>query len=232
MARKRGNKAPSYSPILGLLVIATLAGGGWYVWHHRSATTVVHEQPTATPVDMAEPRIDPSNEGKRVRITGEVRMDKPARDPRLGILSDSAVLWRKVEMLQWIEHCVAGKCGYALDWSERAVHSSAFHEKAGHDNPGAFPLSSETFLGENVRLGAFRVDNARVPDESGATPYPIRLEQLPENLAATFRVKDGVLVAATNAGQPEAGDLRVTYRVLPAGLKQTWSGVQRGDRLQ
>lgn len=233
MARKRGGKPGSYSPVLGVLVIAALAGGGWYLWHRRPAKTVAaRDEPLSAPVEIATPRIDASNEGKRVRVTGDVRTDKPAKDPRLGIRSDSPVLWRRVEMLQWIEHCVDGRCGYALDWSAMPVDSSAFRERAGHDNPGAFPFSSETFLGEHVRLGAFAVDSARVPDEGAARLYPVRVEQLPENLAATFRIKDGVLFAANNAEHPQAGDLRVTYRVLPAGQKQTWSGVQRGDRLQ
>ncbi len=177
-------------------------------------------------------RIDPANEGRHVRVTGDVLMDKPARDPQLGIRSGSPVLWRKVELLQWTERCPNAQCVYALDWSATHVDSSGFRDKAGHENPAGLPFASKTFLGEHVRLGAFAMDSADVPDETGAILYPVRPEQLPENLAATFRIKGGILFAATNAEHPDAGDVRVTYRVVPAGQQQTWSGIQRGDRLQ
>jgi Transmembrane protein 43 len=235
MARKRAGTQRSYSPLLGLLVIAGLGAGAWYVWrhHHRvDKPALEHSEPASATGDVAAMRIDPANDGRRVRVTGDVRVDKVAQDPQLGVRSDSAVLWRKVEMLQWSEHCAQARCDYTLDWSADPIDSSAFRDKPGHVNPSGFPFRSQTFLGEHVRLGAFSIDSPAVADAAASVSYPVRAEQLPENLAATFRARQGILYAAANAEHPEAGDVRVAYRVLPSGQKQTWSGIQSGDRLK
>jgi hypothetical protein len=231
MARKRPGKPDPYSPLIGLVVIAALGVGGWYLWHRQPGKPSGHVDASSMPVDIAGLRIDPANEGRFVRVTGDVRMDKAAQDPQLGIRSDSAVLWRKVEMLQWRERCAADRCGYTLDWAAEHIDSTGFRESAAHANPARFPFPNQAFFGEHVRLGAFEVDSAAVPDEGAAVLHAVRPGQLPENLAATFRIDRGVLFAATNAGHPEAGDVRVTYRALPSGQQQTWSGIQKGDRL-
>ena len=104
MARKRGGNLNSHSPLIGLLVIAALGAGGWYLWHRQATKPATsRNEPLPAPVEIAALRIDPVNEGRFVRATGDIRMDKPAQDPQLGVRSDSAVLWRKVEMLQWTE---------------------------------------------------------------------------------------------------------------------------------
>ncbi|MFI4969945.1 MAG: TMEM43 family protein, partial [Lysobacterales bacterium] len=79
--------------------------------------------------------------------------------------------------------------------------------------------------------GAYRVDATLAAAGVAPVAYPVRAAQLPANLAATFREQDGVLYAGANPQHPAAGDLRVSYRIVPAGPRHV-SGVQTGDRLK
>ena len=140
------------------------------------------------------------------------------------------VLLRTVEMLQWHEQCAAKSCVYALEWSPRPVDSRAFKTPQGHQNPSRLPFSSERFLAGEVRLGAFRIDPALAAGAAAPLAYPVRGAQLPPNLAATFRDRDGVLYAS-DAAHAAVGDLRVSYRIVaPTTLRLT--GMQDGDRLK
>ena len=53
--------------------------------------------------------------------------------------------------------------------------------------------------------------------------------ELPPNLAASFRDSDGMLYAGDPAHRA-IGDIRVIYRVIPAGTVEI-TGTQRGDRI-
>jgi len=232
MARKRSASGSYTSQLLGLAIIVALVGGAWYVRHRQAVAPVASGSHAASDaIEISADRVDPANEGRLVVVSGTVRANKPAQDPQLGIRSDSAILWRIVEMLQWTEQCDAGHCSYALDWSGQPVDSSTFHDKEGHANPVRLPFSSERFPGEGVHLGAFAIDPAFAADPADAIPYAVRAAQLPPNLAATFREKDGALYATVDAGHPTAGDLRVVYRVLAPG-PGSWRGIQSGERLK
>ena len=245
---KRARKASaSASPILGAVLLIVIAGALWFAWQQRAsmhrllptvpvATTPGVTNPgdaTKPPLAVSADRIDAANEGHALSVDGRLRASKPARDTQLGVSADAIALLRKVEMLQWREHCVASACDYALAWSEQPVDSSAFHERKGHENSTRFPFVSARFVADELRLGAFKLDAAlaaQAADASEPVVWPVHAKQLPPNLAATFRDREGVLYAGADADKPVAGDLRVSY-LIAAGGNQRMIGVQRGDRL-
>ncbi|GAA0723027.1 TMEM43 family protein [Dokdonella soli] len=226
----RARRGSPSSLIVVLLVIAAFAGAAWFALQRKP-----HRQPAAatpavsSPAAVAADRIDPANEGRNVIVSGTLRVAKPARDAQLGVSAEAVALLRQVEMLQWRETCTAKACDYALAWSATTVDSRAFREPAGHQNPAPLPFASERFLAGEVRLGAFVVDPVLAAEGSEAVAYPVHATQLPPNLAATFRERDGVLYTGTDHGA--AGDLRVSYRVVAAGERRL-SGVQVGNRLK
>jgi hypothetical protein len=228
MAR-RGRRSGGGRSLL-LLVVVVLAIGGamaWWLRHHPPATTA----PTApgTPAHAAVDRIDPGNEGRTVQLRGVLKVVRPARDASLAIQVEAVMLLRDVEMLQWQEHCAGTACRYALEWSPRRIDARAFREPAGHRNDTPFPFTSESFPAAEVRLGAYAVDATLAVVGAAPQPYPVTTARLPPNLAATFRNCDGALCTG-DPKQPAAGDLRVAYRIVPAGSR-SMTGVQQDGRL-
>lgn len=234
MKRKRGSRTPVL--LVTLLVVAVLAGAGWFLlhrWPHSAplwpVATATKPAPT-TPVEVAGDHVDPGNEGRNVVVSGALHVTGQARDSELGISADAVALLRQVEMRQWSEKCAAAACDYALIWSATPIDWHAFRDRNGHENSMPFPLSSQRFLATDVRLGAFHVDAALAAAAAEPVAYPVHVAQLPPNLAATFREQDGVLYIGASGSHPVAGDLRISYRIVPAG-EQRLSGLQSGDRL-
>jgi len=241
---KRARKgSPSSSPLVGVVLLVVIAAGLWFFWQrsattHRSASTApvaaTPSDSSKAPLAASAERIDFANEGRTLSISGNLRAGRPARDTQLGVSADAVALLRKVEMLQWREHCAASSCDYALAWSEQPVDSSAFRERKGHENATRFPFASARFLAGDLRLGAFKLDAALATaavEGSEGIAWPVHANQLPPNLAATFRERDGVLYAGADPGKPAAGDLRVSYRIVASGERQL-TGVQHDERLQ
>jgi hypothetical protein len=233
--------------IVAVVVIAALVLG--FLWLRKRASEPAPETPpsqtTQMPGDVSQAlavradAVDPANEGKLVKVSGDLVATTPATDSQLGITApDAIMLLRFAEMLQWQEQCPrgAGACTYQQVWSPQLINSSKFREPAGHENPARLPLTTARFSSAAVRLGAFTVDaatlgNYRLDASLRIKPTPIRVSasQLPSNLAPTFRDFNGALYA----GDPEhrkVGDVRVSYRIIPA-TKVDVVGIQRGNQL-
>lgn len=213
---------------LALLGFAALAAGaGWYFLRDRATSPLPDSDVQAVAVE----RIDAANEGRRVSIDGALRVVQPPRDRDLGIEAPQAVvLLREVEMLQWRESCEGAACSHRLGWASAPIDSNAFREPAGHANPASMPFGAARFEAGELRLGAFEVGASMAADGVDAVAWPVGITRLPPNLAATFRDCDGALCSG-DAANPASGDLRVRYRVVPAGARAL-AGVQRGDRLE
>jgi hypothetical protein len=239
--------------IVAVVVIAALVLG--FLWLRKrpaepapetTAPQAATTPPPKTGVDTTQAftvsadAVDPANEGKQVRVSGDLVAMSPATDTQLGITApDSIMLLRFVEMLQWQEQCQRGttECTYQQVWSPQVISSAKFREATSHQNPARLPLTTARFSSNAVRLGAFMVDaatlgNYRLEASLRIKPTPIKVStaQLPSNLEMTFRDFNGALYA----GDPEhrkIGDVRVSYRVIPA-TKVDLVGIQRGNRLQ
>lgn len=211
--------------LLGLLGLGVIAFAATRLLPDRSANGV----PAATRVPATP--VDPANEGRLVEVRGELRVGVPPRDPQLGVGGETAlVLERDVEMLQWFESCDGEACTYERVWAARPIDSDAFRDARQHANPGRFPFESARFPARDVRLGDFGVEVALAARDRAGRAWPVAIDQLPPNLAATFRVADGVLYTSADPERPEVGDVRVAYRIVPAGAARVIA-VQHGDAL-
>lgn len=209
--------------VVAALVVLAAAALAWQLQRARDRGPAHVE-----PVDVAQ--IDPANEGRRVSLRGRIEVAQPPHDTELGIQAvDAIALIRDVEMLQWREDCSAEPCSYRLDWATQPIRSDAFREPRGHANPASMPFATARFDARELKLGAYRIDPGLAAADIAEAAYPVRTEMLPPNLAASLRECDGALCSG-DAATPAAGDLRVRYRVVPAG-ERSLVGVQRGDRL-
>jgi hypothetical protein len=229
MARRKLASRTRYA--IFILAIAVIAAAAWFGYQHLNSQLVKAVTDKIAPVNVPADRIDPANEGHRVSITGNLAVDKPARDIDLDISADTPMLFRRVEMYQWREHCAAAGCNYAAAWSAQPVDSAKFHTPAGHENPAA-PFVSARFAAKDIHLGAFSVDPELAATQMHMLEFPVRAALLPSNLAASFRDADGALYAGGgDPAHPAVGALRVSYRILPIGAV-TLIGVQRGSKLE
>ncbi|MEO7325378.1 MAG: TMEM43 family protein [Dokdonella sp.] len=229
MARARRKKR-SPSMLVVALVLVAIAAAAWFVLQRYPHVLRLDSTPVATTTAaISSERVDPANDGHRISISGNLKVARPVRDPQLGINADAVALLRTVEMLQWRECGAPAGCDYELQWSQQPVDSSGF--KKGHENPAHLPFLSARFLADDIRLGAFKVDVALATVVTESTALAVHVAQLPPNLAATFRDHEGALYAGADPDHGAVGDLRVSYRVVPAGQVH-FTAIQEGDHLK
>ena len=223
------NMQKSAMPLAIVLLVVMAIGvigmfGGWNGILQRQAEPSV---PVSVPADS----VDPLNNERIVSVQGNLEFERPAVDVELGINDPgAAVLSRHVEMYQWRENCIADACTQSADWSQELVDTAQFKEELGHTNPGHFPFESQIFLAEGVRLGAFAPELDLVIAEIPMLSKPVRLAELPANLAASFSEFDGWIFAGNDPLNPAVGDLRINYRMIPGGTV-TLTGRQIGSQL-
>ena len=226
MARRRRRSNPR------LLLVGVAVAAAALAWFYRHQARSLFAGPGALSPATAEvsaARVDPANEGRRLRVSGSLQMTTPPRDAELGVGASGAVLLRKVEMYQWLESCAADDCRYTADWSERPVDSRHFRHPETHENP--LPrLTSARIAAGGLKLGAYPVGADLVAAQVAAAELPVRAADLPPNLAASFTDAGGVLYAGGDPAHPKVGELRIRYSVVPAGTAAL-TGVQRGGGL-
>lgn len=223
MARRRRRKSGRW-----LVAALVLVAAGLLAWQQRARIAALLPAGGKAPVNVSAQRIEPANDGREIRVAGRLEATGPARDAEFGISASAALLVRTVEMYQWRERCGAGGCSYDQAWSAQPIDAKAFRQPQGHDNP-APRLKSATFAADGLHLGAFRITPALLAARP-TLELPVHVADLPPNLAATFADSDGRLFAGGDPAQPQVGEVRVSYRVVPIGEIEV-TGIQRGDAI-
>lgn len=188
-------------------------------------------------------RVDPANEGKLVHVMGALAASGPAVDGEFGLRSTGGLrIVRRVEMFQWTEESESKtekKLGgseekttvykYAKAWSEQAVDSAKFRERAGHANP-QMTYRSRATLAPQLRLGAFTVPDRLLQGFGGAQALAATDEQaaaLQKRLNKPVAAVDGVLYIGRDPGQPAVGDYKISFmdvRLQPASIVARQAG--------
>ena len=163
-------------------------------------------------IQIVSDAVNPENEGKLTAASGKLDVtDETVSDSLFNVSVHTAKLMRTVEMYQWKEESKENNgnktYSYKQVWSENPIDSSGFHT-SGHENPGALPFTSQTFLAEEARLGAFVLSgdqkamlpgNAAVSDFSGTSA------------AEKGYTAAGEYLYSGASGSPKIGDVRVSY---------------------
>ena len=110
--------------------------------------------------DENKNKTDLKNENKLVFARGPLSFDEPAKDPDLQFAtSDGMVLFRNVEIYQWIRMRVwdantnMHKIEYRRIWSQKIINSDDYDEEHRNNNC-QMPFHSAEFYGK-VKLGDF-----------------------------------------------------------------------------
>lgn len=149
-------------------------------------------------------------------VAGELAASEPLIDPEFGIAVRALGLRRTVEMWQWqlLADAEPGAKRYQAIWSQQPIASVDFDPE--HRNP-AMPFMSAQWLSGSALLNGQPVSPALLQTLDGWQAQAAKIDLLPENLAAIFRVEDGQLFSGNVSEQPQIGDLRVSWQSLPSG---------------
>ena len=233
--RGKGVRRRRNSPlrlVLGATVLVAAAAIGWFAYRGGGQTVQATFQapaPAATAASPVPEHGEPANAGRDVKLAGKLSASASPRDAELGISAAAALLMRNVEMYQWRERCEGSACSYETVWSSQPIDSRKFREPRGHDNPPQ-RLVSRRFDAQDIRIGTVEIDPEVLAAQVAAVEYPVHAAMLPANLAASFSDAGGVLYAGGDPAHPKAGELRVSYRVVPLA-EVSLHGVQQGSRL-
>ncbi len=184
------------------------------------------------------------NEGKLVHVSGAVDSGEELFDEEWNVQAKAVKLIRTVEMYQWKEEEKSEskkKLGggtetvktytYSQEWSDEPIDSSQFQETAGHENPGAFPVESQTLVADPVKVGAFTLSTEQLDQLNNATDLKVdqaAAEQLPDEVRDQVKVAEGRYFLGANPAAPAVGDVRVSFSVVnPSQLSLV--GVQTGE---
>ena len=210
---------------VGILVMLVVAVGLRTDWQFTGARL------SDAAIAVSADSVDATNEGRLVSVNGRLSVHQPPEDPQLGLqVPEAVILVREVQMLQWQEACEPSPCSLHTTWSSELIDSKQFSEPAEENNPDRFPIASDRFVGREVRLGAFVPDPDLLVSSIGLTPRPISLDELSNNLAASFSISDNALFSGNDPEHPAVGDLRIRYSIVASG-KVSVTGIQQSSQL-
>ncbi len=187
------------------------------------------QEGSRTVVAASAERVEMANEGKLVHIAGKTSTEATLTDPVFQVSAKALKLSRLSEMYQWQESSSSKtekKLGggtettttytYSKQWAKERIDSSRFKQPAEHQNPGAFPYSSEEWLAEPVTLGGFTLNRAQVARSGRAEALALApATPVPPSLQGPARVEASGFYLGKDPATPQIGDLRVTFQVTP-----------------
>jgi hypothetical protein len=219
------------SAVFGILIGILLVGGaGILQFWNEGRTLRQHQMLESGRAEVVSIPTTSAAEysGRLVHVSDELEAEGERIDPDFNQIAEGLGLRRKVEMYQWRERSekreetsVGGTkttrrtYSYKLDWDDEIIDSSEFEEPEGHTNPTSMPFPAEEWRAEQVRLGQVQLSGEVINEVGGWKAMAVQAERLPANMAAAFRTDDGVLT--TTDGEPQAGDLRISFSRLPEG---------------
>lgn len=214
------------------LIAATVWGIFWNEGRAIGTTRALNEGAGVT-VSVPGARVDAANEGRLVHTSGNLSGGQLA-DGEFQIRSQAVRLVRKVEMYQWKEErrtenrSNAGGSQtrtttytYERTWSDRPVSSQNFRQRDGHQNP-AMPITGRSEMASGAMLGGFRADSRVIglfgsSSERRLDVTQAQLGAFQNRFSGRAQLNDGGVYVGSDPGNPQIGDLRITYSVLPEG---------------
>ncbi|MBR3362334.1 MAG: hypothetical protein IKG40_00230 [Bacilli bacterium] len=159
--------------------------------------------------DISASKIDNKYDGKLVATHGKLKVEGNISDDEFAVSSNSAALYRKVEMFQWTEDCDSDdNCTYKKEWDDTLIDSSNF-EKQGYTNPESMPYESEKFLSESAMIGAFTLPSKLVDRLSTKK----KLKDLKAESASShgMTLTENNFYTNVKENTPQVGDIRISF---------------------
>ncbi|MDY0413319.1 MAG: hypothetical protein GX105_01200 [Gammaproteobacteria bacterium] len=179
-------------------------------------------------VSVAADKVDPSNAGRLIHLTGLADTQATLTDPVFGVSAKALKLRRTVEMYQWKENSsseTTKKLGggtetvteywYSREWSGELVKSDHFKKSDGHRNPSSMPYASTEQTADRVTLDAFILSPRLVGKINSFEPLVIASDTpLPRAIRKTAQVYDTGFYIGSDAANSQVGDVRVKFTMV------------------
>ena len=184
-------------------------------------------------VVQADPaRVDPANDGKLIHVSGDLKPGAPLTDPDFMVSATALRLVRAVEMYQWKEESKTETrknfggseervttYEYHRVWSDDRIDSSRFKRQDRHVNP-QMAYRAASYPSRDATMGAFRPGTNvidRLPANETVPLDPSLARKLSGRVKGPVHLADGRLYLGDNPSDPRIGDLRITFKIAPAG---------------
>lgn len=222
-------------PIGILLFLASFAV--LFLTEGRTNEADVAEHSLSVPSEEAGGR-----DGAFISTTGELATASPVGDPEYLQAGDWLSVERNVEMFAWVERSESEerkKIGggterityytYTTEWTDTPEDSNKFDDPNGHLNPTQ-AVKSAVYSTKKAQVGAWSFDatDARLPPPEELSLTGVKLLG---KAAAGRTVGDMVYLHARGPESPNVGDIRMSWRALPAGVRVTTFGEGNGKSL-
>jgi len=215
--------------LLGFLLII---GGIVLLWWNEGRTVKTSagiKEAGSTAIELIGAKVDSQNEGKLVLASGKTTLDH-LEDSEFNVSVDGLILYRGVEVFQWVESCSTDDnnnetCHYNKEWHDGLINSNDF-KTSGYSNPTSVRYNSESFYASNAKLGDFSL-NGEVLSHLHAK-NDLRLSEEPT--IEGYHLEGAYYTNTVNPNSPEIGDIRIKFSYNAAN-ELTVLGIQKENLL-
>ena len=163
-------------------------------------------------VEINSDKIDSANEGKLVATSGKLINEQELTDTVFNVTVKTPLLRRNVEIYQWEEesHEEDDNTTYTYKkvWSSDLIDSSNFNKK-GYDNPTTKQYDDDSYMSNDVKVGAFSLSPDQVLMLSTDGKYTSFNEEKAKEL--NLKVYGEYLTNSEDINNPNIGDIRVSF---------------------
>lgn len=218
--------------IVGLLLLFSGILLLWINEQNAFKTSEAISEAKSKYIDVNSSKLDNNNNDKLIATKGELKIPLVGvTDSDFNVQTQSAKLVRKVEMYQWTESCDdengKEKCRYEKTWNDELINSNDFSNKA-YQNPSEMPYSNETFLAQDVTVGAYNLDDALLNKLEANKKLTVYNNEITMNLG--LKSNDEYYTNVQN-NSPQIGDIRISYTYSDA-TNVSILAVQNNDTLK
>ena len=227
--------------ITGFVLIAAAT---WLLWWNEGDTFktagAIGEAELVTQDVEDISRADPALNGKVIHATGRAETQEVLKDSLFGVEAQAISLKRKVEFYQWEEHEhseTRKKLGggeetvrtytYSKNWVNSPINSSNFHDPDyKSSNTVLANIEDSTLWAQNVTFGAYTLPDFLKHSIGGEVPLMVEnanvqasglLGNSGYNTENMVHKSGSTVYLGMNPGNPEVGDVRVTFEQTPSG---------------
>jgi hypothetical protein len=198
-----------------------------------------------TAIEISAQSVDEMADKQLVSVSGEVTTDEIFGDDLYMNPGNYMALKRTVEMYAWVEqteteteeHLGGSETEtttytYEKEWAETPDDSTSFKHPEDHENPEML-LESEVFAAKSASIGVYSIkpSNIKLP---GFQPIELTEEMitLPESELVELADSDYLFDGYGTLANPEIGDIRISYSMVPAVFDGTVFGKLNGNKIE
>lgn len=216
------------NPIVGVVLV--LAAFGLLIWNEKRVD-VSELAATSQAISADEVTSDTSLQGQFISASGSLTSTETLSDGDYLKPGPYLALDRTVEMYAWHELKNENDNTYTYRemWTSNPLNSSNFNNPVGHENP-VMVVQSLTKKVLGAKVGAYNIDmaSAKLPSLQSLTLSNDNIVLLP---GVQLTGGETLFLGRGTSYSPQIGDLRISYKILPANSLATVFGALQGQRI-